>query len=79
MRTRSRDDYELLVRNGDADDAIFVLVTGKAPCLTIRGGIMGADAKRLEWFHAHGGRPPAYFVPHRALAPVQTLWRQVKL
>lgn len=67
VRTRSKHGYELLVRDGDRDEDIFVLVTGQAPNYRIVGWIRGVDAKRPEWQQTHGNRPPAYFVPHRAL------------
>lgn len=76
VKTRSRDDYELIVRPGDSDQSNFVLVTGKCPTYTVRGWIKGADAKRQEWLQDHGGRPPAYFVPHSSLLPIGEMTRQ---
>lgn len=73
VRTRSKHGYELLVRDGDADDSVFVLVTGRAPSYVVRGWIMGRDAKRREWSQSHGGREAAYFVPHSALLPVTAI------
>lgn len=70
VRTRSRHDYELLVRPDDPDDHAFVLVTGSPPRLAVRGWIWGQEAKRPEWLRTHGGRPPAYFVPTTALRPL---------
>lgn len=63
VRTRSRHDYELLVRPDDPEDSIFVLVTGISPELTVRGWMIGKDCKNSKWLETHGGRPPAYFVP----------------
>lgn len=73
VRTRSRDDYDLLVRPNDADDAIFVLVTGRIPNFEVRGWILGRDAKREDWLADHGGRPPAYFVKAKHLRDISTL------
>lgn len=73
VRTRSSHGYELLVRPADSKDEVFVLVTGQMPSYRIRGWIRGADAMRLEWLKAHGGRPPAFFVPHGALKPMEAL------
>jgi hypothetical protein len=67
VRTRSRDDYDLIVRPGDNDDEIFVLVTGRCPHYTIRGWILGRDAKQGEFRADHGGRSSAYFVPQERL------------
>ncbi len=71
VRTRSKEDYDLLVRPGDKEDAVFVLVIGKAPRFRVVGWIRGADAKRPEWLRAYGGRAEAYFVPQHALKPVK--------
>jgi len=73
VRTRRRADYELLIRDDDADEAPFILVRGRVPLFEVVGWIRGRDGKRDEWRHAHGGRPPAYFVPAEALLPLETL------
>lgn len=70
VRTRSDPTYQLLIRPGDRDSDVFVLVTGIAPNFTVHGWIRARDAKRPEWLHPHGGRPPAYFVPQDALHPL---------
>jgi hypothetical protein len=75
VRTRSRQDYQLLVRDDDADDAPFVLVRGRAPCYWVVGWIPGNEAKRTEWRKAYGGRPPAYFVPDEALFSMEDVPR----
>lgn len=75
IKTRSRHDYELLVRPGDNDESVFVLVTGQCPEYEIRGWIKGGDAKRQEWLRDYGGRPPAYFVPHDSLLSADQLKR----
>lgn len=67
VRTRSRHDYELIVRDEDRDEDWFVLVTGTAPAFRVHGYIRGRDAKRPEWRQEHGGFVPAFFVPHEAL------------
>lgn len=73
VRTRSRHDFELLVRPNDSRDEVFVLVTGQMPNYTVHGWIRGHEAMRDEWSKQHGGRPPAYFVPHEALHPIDNL------
>lgn len=67
VRTRSKHSYELIVRPDDADDHIYVLVTGVCPKYTIRGYLYGRDAKKDAYLQTHGGRDAAYFVPHSAL------------
>ena len=72
VRTRSRPDYDLIVRDNDPNDAYFVLVVGTAPRFRVVGWIRGADAKRPEYRKEHGGRPAAYFVPQTELQPFTT-------
>jgi len=73
VRTRSKHEYELIVRESDRDDDVFVLVTGKSPEFVVRGWITGTDAKRDEWKKTHGGRAEAYFVPHSSLMPMSKI------
>jgi len=70
IRTSSRHDGELVVRNDDLakiPNHVFVLVTGLCPDYQIHGWIYGHEAKREEFKKAPGGRPPAYFVPQSEL------------
>lgn len=73
VRTRSRHDYDLIVRETDSDMEVFVLVTGRCPQYKIRGWLRGRDAKRSEWLHSYSERPRAYFVPASQLKPVEDL------
>lgn len=70
IRTRSRHDYELIIRDDDDPNKFYVLVTGTAPTFRIRGWIKGLNAQRDEWRKTHGGRPAAWFVPASALKPI---------
>jgi len=45
-----------------------------APAFDVLGWMGGGEAKRSEWLMDHGGRPPAYFVPTRALNTIETLY-----
>jgi hypothetical protein len=67
VRTRSKHEYELLIRPKDADAERFVLVTGRLPNYRIHGWIVGRDAKRDDWVQRHGNRDPAFFVPQSEL------------
>ncbi len=73
IRTRSKDDYELIVRPGDSDTDAFVLMTGKAPHFCIKGWVTGKEAKQKEWSKAYANRPAAFFVPQSALHDLSTL------
>jgi hypothetical protein len=74
VRTRSSHGWQLYVRPGDSDEAIWILVTGRCPDYWVRGWIVGWRAKRREWLQNHGGRPPAYFVPTDQLRPLPELF-----
>ncbi len=75
VRTRSKEDYDLIVRDGDADDEAFVLVVGTGVSYGIVGWLWGREAKRPEWSKCYGRRRPAYFVPQAALHPMEELPR----
>lgn len=68
VRTRSRSDYELIIRDDDKDEDTFVLVTGQCPTYEVIGKIVGRDGKKDEWRQNYGGRPAAWFVPQAALS-----------
>lgn len=76
VRTRSRHDWDLIVRPEDDDDAVFVLVTGSIADLHVRGWISGREAKKDRWLQQYGGRPCAYFVPQSALRGMHEASRQ---
>jgi|SRR5215472_4110596 len=73
IRTRSQHWYDLLHRDDDKPEEIYVHVTGLAPEFVIRGWIKGADARRPEWRQGHGGREPAWFVPEADLHSIELL------
>lgn len=75
VRTRSKDDYDLIIRDDDADEWVFVLVTGRCPNFTIRGWIPARDGKQSEYLQQYGGGDPAYFVPQRELNDIANLPR----
>lgn len=70
VRTRSREDYDLIVRDDDRDEDIFVLVIGQAPTYRVVGWIRGMDGKRACWRQRYGNRPVAYFIPQHALCSI---------
>jgi hypothetical protein len=67
IRTRSKHNYELLIRKDDDDSKVYIHVTGRAPDFWVRGWLRGLDAQREEWWHNHGNREWAWFVPTTAL------------
>lgn len=74
VRTRSDHNYDLIVRDNDPDDRVFILVTGLSPNFKIWGWIMSQDAKREEWRANYGGHGTAYFVPKLELNEMGELY-----
>lgn len=75
VRTRSKHDYDLIVRTGDPDNERFILVTGRCPEFRIQGWLYGRDAKQDQFRQTFGGRPEAFFVPVDHLNPMDTFMR----
>lgn len=73
IRTRSKPFYDLIVRDGDRDEDVFVLVTGGPNEFAIRGWIPAADAKQDQYRKDYGGYGQAYFVPQAELRPIDPL------
>lgn len=73
VRTRSRSDYDLIVRDDDDDRSAFVLVVGVVPTFRVVGWMQGGDARRPEWRKNWGGRASAFFVPQSELRPIAEL------
>lgn len=67
VRTRSKHSYDLIVRDGDKDDDIFVLVTGGPTDYEIRGWMLARDAKSEKYRANYGGYGDAFFVPAKDL------------
>lgn len=70
IRTRSRHDFDLIVRDDDKDNDIFVLVTGGPIEFEVQGWMKASDAKRPEYRANYGNYGNAYFVPKHDLFPV---------
>jgi len=74
VRTTPLGNGRLLVHPADPDDQPFVLArTHRAPVVELVGWILGADAKRDDWWRALQPGRPCYVVPNGALAPLDTL------
>jgi hypothetical protein len=72
VRTRSREDYELIIRADDEPAYAYVLVlpAGEhAWCL--QGWLWGREVQE-RWLATHGGREAAYFVPQAATHGMHT-------
>jgi hypothetical protein len=73
VRTRRQDTYDLLVRDQDSDDRIYVHVTGVIPVFTVWGWMWGGEAKHDRWKRSYAERPDAYFIPSKHLKPMRKL------
>jgi hypothetical protein len=73
IRTRSRHGYDLIVREGDRDSDVFVLVTGGPSEFRVHGWMLGTDAKSAKYKANYGNYGEAYFVPSRELRPAEGL------
>ena len=73
VRTRSQHHYDLIVRDNDRDDDVFVLVTGTCPDYQVHGWCYGKDAKKDRYLKDYGGHGEAWFVPQESLAPLPAL------
>jgi len=68
----------LIVREGDSDDHIFLLVVGKVPSMHVIGWLLGAKAKQDRFLMDPNGRGRAWFVPQGCLLMVEELTRTLR-
>lgn len=57
----------LIIHRNDPDDRYFWFVTGSEFKYEVHGRILGADAKRAEWWADPAKGRPAFFVPSEFL------------
>jgi hypothetical protein len=73
VRLRTKAEYDLILRDGDADDEIFVLITGSPPTFSLKGWCLGKEGKKDKWKKDPNGRGAAYWVPQTSLRPISEL------
>lgn len=71
VRLRTKHEWQMIVRDDDDPDHIFVHVTGSGPVYCIRGWAYGKDVMKPEYRQNHGNRTESWFVPEEALKPFQ--------
>lgn len=71
VRMRTKHEWQLIVRDDDDPDHIFVHVTGGGPTYCIRGWAYGRDVMKPEYRQNHGNRIESWFIPEEALNPFQ--------
>ena len=71
VRTRTNWNHDLIVRDTDRNDDVFILVVGTIPRFHIVGWLRGGDAKHPRYRKTYGDRPAAYFIPQHDLRPFE--------
>lgn len=66
VRTASRDDYGLIIRDGDPDGK-YVLVTGAIPVYYVHGWADRSEVKPEHCKDFGNGRPPVFVIPQAEL------------
>lgn len=73
VRTRSHEDYDLIIRKDDPDDRIYVLVVGEGCRFRIVGWIRGAEKYTFQT-KTFNRRPKAWFIPQSALHEIESIY-----
>lgn len=75
VRSVTKPNHCLILHEMDKDKTPYVLVELSSPSrATLVGWVYGADGKKPEyWSDPSGKRRPAFFVPRRALRPIDEL------
>ena len=73
VRHTERQDGKLIIRPRDADDGIYILVTGQAPDYQIHGWIVGSAGKSVGKPWNPDGKEPAYWVDRGRLNSIENL------
>lgn len=73
IRTRSKESYDLIIREDDKSTSIYVLATGDGDQIKLHGWIYGDKGKKKEYIKEYGGKSPAYFIPSNKLNSIESL------
>jgi hypothetical protein len=71
VRLRMFHHWDLIIRDNDNPEHIYVLVTGTGPEFCIRGWCHAKDVMLPEYRKNHGGSGEAWFIPESALKPMK--------
>jgi hypothetical protein len=80
VRTRTKADYDLPIREGDPDRVVVLVLAHRIPFMELAGWYRAGEARgHPEWVRAirpagSGPVPPAWFVPQSALHPMNALF-----
>jgi hypothetical protein len=73
VRLRIRHDADMGHNDNDNPDHLYVLVTGRGPEYCVHGWEQGKNIRRQEFRQSYSALGSLWFVPQRALRPVQDL------
>ena len=73
VRTRSKQGYDLILRDDDPKDRIYFLVVGVCPTYEIKGWIRGGEGMLDRFVNDYGDYGKAYFVPESFLNNITEL------
>lgn len=71
VRLRTKHEWQMIIRDDDDPEHIFVHVTGTGPTYCIRGWAYAKDVMKPEYRQNYGNRVESWFVPEEALKPFQ--------
>ena len=69
VRFRREHNWDMVIRDNDDPEHIFVHVTGKGPTYCIRGWAYAKNVMLPQYRANHGGYRESWFVPELALKP----------
>jgi len=72
VRTRSKDDYDLIIRKDDPDDRVYVLVVGEGCKFRVVGWLLGKEKYNFST-KTFNNRPKAWFIPQKSLHAIEEL------
>ena len=78
VRTSPKHNADLRLHDSDKDHKAFVLVTGVAPNLVMRGWLFAHEGKKNRYWRDGAKGQPAYWIKQRYLRPMETLARYLE-
>lgn len=70
VRLRKHHHWDMIIRDDDNPEHIFVHVTGWGPIYCVRGWAYAKDVMKIEYRKNHGGHGESWFIPETVLQPI---------